>query len=441
MTKNAWQRAAAFVVVGLFLCVSAFAGGQSEPGTTSESAGVTQLELWTFQDLHIQFYKEMAKRWNEANPDRQVSINATAYPYDEMHNQLLVALQSGVGAPDIVDIEISRFPNYLRGTPQLVPMNDKVEPIMGDLVKARYDIYAKDGTYYGLPFHVGATVMYYNMDILGQAGVSPDQINTWDDYIAAGKKVVAATGKPMTTVEVTEQWTFWPLVSQRGSGFVDKNGKVILDNETNINTLEFLHGLIYDSKIAIPTPGGFHHSEEYYGFMNDGGAASVMMPFWYMGRFTDYMPDLKGKIAIRPLPRFTPDGSRSAGMGGTGTVVTKQSKHIELAKDFLAYAKLSEEGNILLWTLLGFDPPRWSVWDDPALKKENKFTDYFQNGTKIFDQVLKVRNEINPVYMSPQIPDIISIIQSEVMYQALADQSKTPRQALTDAANTIRKQQ
>ncbi|TXF96267.1 extracellular solute-binding protein, partial [Lactobacillus delbrueckii subsp. bulgaricus] len=88
-------------------------------------------------------------------------------------------------------------------------------------------------------------------------------------------------------------------------------------------------------------------------------AASVLMPIWYMGRFIDYMPDLKGKIAIRPLPAWKEGGDRSAGLGGTATVVPKQSKHVELAKEFLAFAKGSEEGNKKLWSVLGFDPLRW----------------------------------------------------------------------------------
>ncbi|WP_020613177.1 ABC transporter substrate-binding protein [Sediminispirochaeta bajacaliforniensis] len=421
--------------LALVLVFSVVAGGQGE----SEGVkGGTELELWTFQETHIEFYEQMAKLWNEEYPDRQIELVATAYPYDEMHNQLLVALQSGVGAPDIVDVEIARFPNYLKGVPQFAAMNDKVEPIMDELVKGRFEIYAKDGKYYGLPFHVGALVMYYNMDILNKAGVDPDTIETWDDYVEAGKKVKAATGKPMTTIEVTEQWSFWPLISQRGSDFVDENGKIILDNDINIDTLQFLYDMMHTYNIAIPTPGGFCHSEEYYGFMNNGGAASIAMPFWYMNRFTDYMPDLKGKILIRPCPRFTPTGHRSAGMGGTGTVVTNQADDIELAKDFLAFAKLSKEGNILLWKLLGFDPPRWSVWEDPALHEKNKFTDYYINGTKIFDEVLKVKDEIYPVHMSPAVPDIINVIQSEVMYQVLEDQSKTPREALVDAANQVR---
>jgi arabinosaccharide transport system substrate-binding protein len=435
MGSNGIKRVFILFVLIVVALTAVSAGGQGEDKTAE---GVTELELWTFQELHIEFYERMSELWNKQNPDRQVQISATAYPYDEMHNQLLVALQSGVGAPDIVDIEIARFPNYMRGTPQLVSMNEHVEPLMDQLVQGRFEIYAKDGNYYGMPFHVGAMVMYYNKEILDAAGVNADDIVLWSDYVEAGKKVVAATGKPMTTIEVTEHWSYWPLISQQGSDFVDENGKIILDNDTNIKTMQFLYDMMHTYEIAVPTPGGFHHSEEYYGFMNDGGAASIAMPFWYMNRFTDYMPDLKGKILIRPCPKFTPDGYRSAGMGGTGTAVTNQSENVQLAKDYLAFAKLSEEGNILLWELLGFDPPRWSVWDDPALHKKNKFTNYYVNGTKIFDEVLKVKDEIYPVHMSAAVPDIINIIQSEVMYKVLVDESKTPRQALEDAADQVR---
>ena len=314
-----------------------------------------------------------------------------------MHNKLLVAVQSGVGAPDIADIEISKFPNFLKGDIGLAPLNDVIDPFRDKFVQARLAIYAKDGKNYGLPFHVGASVMYYNMDIMKAAGVDIDKIDTWDDYVKAGQQVVAKTGKPMTTLEITDQWSYWPLITQQKSDFFDPKGNVSLDNATNVKTLQFLQDMIYKSKIAVAAPGGFHHAEQYWGAMNQGSYGSIWMPMWYMGRFTDYMPDLAGKIAIRPLPRWTKDGFRSAGMGGTGTAVMKQSKYLDLAKRFLFFAKGSKQGNIMIWQLLGFDPPRWDVWADPAMSAPNKFTEYFQNGQDVFKMLLTVKDEIYPV--------------------------------------------
>ena len=73
-----------------------------------------KLTLWTFQELHTQLYKEMLESWN-ANPDNpKLDIDMQVYPYDDMHSKLTLALQSGEGAPDIVDIEINQFANSHR---------------------------------------------------------------------------------------------------------------------------------------------------------------------------------------------------------------------------------------------------------------------------------------------------------------------------------------
>lgn len=405
-------------------------------GDSSSGGGETVITFWTFNALHQQFYEEAADRWNEANPDRRVKLEATTFPYEDMHSNLLLAIQSGVGAPDMADIEISKFANYLKGTPQLESLNDIVDPVIDKMVTSRLGIYSKDGTVYGLPTHVGAAVMYYNVDLLAQANVNPDDIKTWDDYFDAGRKVKDATGKWMTTIESSDQWSFWPMIVQQGSDFLDQDGNVILDSAENVKALEFLRSMV-DAEIATATPGGNHHSEEYYGFMAQGNSASVLMPIWYMGRFLEYMPDLQGKIAIRPLPAWNNGGKRSAGMGGTGTVVTTQAKDKQLAKDYLAYVKLSEDGNIKIWTELGFDPPRWDVWDSAEVKAPNKFSDYFGDG--IFDMLLEIRDEIDSPSTSELTPQASDLVRTSIMFSVIEEKSATPEQALQAAAEELRR--
>lgn len=417
------------------------------PGALVFAQAKTDLTLWTFNDTHLAFYKAMEAKWNAANPGKQINIKGEVFPYDDMHNKLLVSLQSGSGAPDISDIEVSKFANYLQGDIQLAPLNDLLAKDMKSFVKARLDLYQKDGKYYGLDFHVGAEIMFYNVEMCKAAGVDIDKIKTWSDYIKAGQKVVAKTGKPMCTIESTEHWSYYPLLSMAGSDVLDKDNKVILDNDVNTKVLQLLKDMIYKYKIAVTAPGGFHHSEQYYGFMNDGGAASLWMPYWYLNRFTDYMPELKGKMAIRPMPIF--DGSpevygvkskyTSTGMGGTGTAVIKTSKNLELAKAFLYYAKGSKEGQIEIWKRLGFDPLRTDVWTDKAVREPNKFTEYYQNGTGLFDVLTKVKDGFNGTVVSGNYPAIIDTVKHKVMFQVLSDQSKTPEQALKDAAAELRK--
>jgi arabinosaccharide transport system substrate-binding protein len=403
-----------------------------------------ELSLWTFQASHATYYDSMVPVWNKANPTKQVSLKCEVFPYDDLHNKLLVALQSGVGAPDLADIEVSKFANYLKGAIQLAPLNDLLDPIKDKFFPSRLALYAKDGKFYGIDFHVGMEVMYYNNEICKEAGVDIDKIKTWSDYIKAGQQVVEKTGIPMCTLETTEHWSVYPLFSMAGSDVMDKNNNITLDNPTNIAVLQMLSDMMFKYKIAVAAPGGFHHSEQYYGFMNDGGAASIWMPLWYMNRFTDYMTDLKGKMAIRPMPIF--DGSvngiksrfLSTGMGGTGTAVTMQSKNIALAKSFLVWVKGSKEANIAIWKQLGFDPMRWDVWTDPAMREPNKFTRYFQNND-IFGMMVAVKNGLNTTNVSGKYPEVIDVLKRNVSYQVLVEKSKTPEQALKDAAAELRK--
>jgi arabinosaccharide transport system substrate-binding protein len=154
-----------------------------------------------------------------------------------------------------------------------------------------------------------------------------------------------------------------------------------------------------------------------------------------MGRFLDNMPDLAGKMLIQPLPAWEEGGFRSAGMGGTGTVVTNQTDHEELAKDFLAYAKISEKANEKLWTILGFDPPRWDVWDNPVFQEDNDFYQFF--GENIFEVLLDVRDEINSINISQYTPSVANEFSTNIFNDVLRQHTHTPEEALKKAQETI----
>jgi arabinosaccharide transport system substrate-binding protein len=387
--------------------------------TVSASAEPAKITFWTFQELHVAFYQEMVKLWNEKYPDRQIELEASALPYDDMHNKLTIALQSGVGAPDLVDIEIGKFANYLKGTPQLVPINRVVEPELGNIVRSRVDIYSKDGNFYGICFHIGAAVIYYNDKLMKEAGIDYTQIKTWDEYHEAGKKFLEVTGKPMGTVETGDPWHLWPLIASQGGDLLDKDGNPNIASPEMEKALAYNQELLKEGILAI-APGSGHHSEEYYGLMNGESFGSVIMPMWYMGRFTDYMPDLKGEIAIEPLPVWEVGQPRSVGLGGTGTCVTNQAKDPELTMDFLAFAKLSKEGGAKIWELMGFDPIRMEVWSMPEVRDTpNKFTDYFVNNP--FDVLMEIKDEIPAIHVAEALPPTMDALKNSVLFRAYED--------------------
>lgn len=406
----------------------------------ANAAEPTTFTFWIFTEAKsdVAFFENAVTLWNAANPDRPVALNAEDFPYEDMHTRLLLALKSGKGAPDFAGIEVSKFPNFVRSGNDihLIPLNDIIDPVKDKFVQARFENYAKDGQYYGIDYHVGATFMFYNKEILDQAGVDVNSIETWTDFVKAGHQVVEKTGKMMFTVESIDTWTMWPIISQRGSDFLDAQGNPTVDDAINISTLQFLSDLVFQEKIAVVAPGGFHYTDQYSDFMNKGGAATVMMPSWFMPRMASTMPALKGKMIVRPLPRWEAGGFRSAGMGGTSTVITDQCKNVGLAKEFLAFAKLSPEGNINIWNILGFDPPRWDIW--PKLKEQppTPVTEFF--GTDLFAVLEEIKDEIRPIHYGDLSPKVKDFYRTDIGYHVFELKDQTPEQALKAVGETLR---
>lgn len=427
------------------LLVSSVAGCNSGPstdsGTTSESGDTstvstpadtegdssaaeeddtaaegTPLELWTFQEVHRQFYESMAEKWNEENPDKPVNLTVSVQPFDDMHNKLTIALQSGEGAPDMCDVEINKFPTYLEGEPQFMDLTSYVDPYRDDIVAARLEVYSKDGVNYGIPTHVGATVAFYDTSILEPAGVDYKEIKTWDDYKEAGLKVVEATGKAMGAAETGGTFIYQAMLAAQDADMTDENGDPALDSEASIKALSTIQDLV-EAGVDQTIPGGSVDGEEGYGAINAGGYATIIRPLWYMSRYPAYMEQIEaGRIGIAPIPVFDEaDFGVSYGGGGTGTVVTVQSENSELAAEWLCWAKLSEEGNRDIWNVLGFDPCNTSLWEDEELTTDesNQFISFFIDNP--FDVLNTIKDDIRTIKSTYAVPTIDDIMTSVVL--------------------------
>ncbi|MGP4038757.1 ABC transporter substrate-binding protein [Gracilibacillus sp. D59] len=411
---------------------------ESNSSDSNDNGGTepTKLTVWSFVESYSDYYKYSAEQWNKQFPDRQIEIEANLLPFSDMWKKLTLSLQSGSGAPDIVDIEINKFANYLQGDIQLEPLNDIINP--DDYISARLNLYEKDGNYYGAPNNLASSVMFYDMDIMNDAGIDPYDIVTWDDYFEAAKVVKEQTGKPMFTVGTSDTTFYQILILQRGSDLIDDEGNLTIANEKNVEQLQLLRDSVYEDEIAIPSPGGGYTEESYFGFMNNHGVASNLMPIWYMDRFVNYMPDLKDKILIRPMPKCNDEECYdSVGLGGTGSAVIKQSEHVELAKEFLQYTKTTKESILGLYTHMGKVPPA-HVYDHEVFKKPTEITEFFLN-----DNVFSVVDEVTKTVVAPNVPadypKAVAAIQ-DALFNVIQNDSMTAEEALEKAEEDVRNQ-
>lgn len=428
--------ASAVVLVGLTAC----GGSDGKAATKKTKDGSTILSLWTFVDLHGEFYEAMAKKWNAQHPDEKVKLDVNVMPYDDMHNKLQLGLNSGKGLPDIVDIELSRYAGFMVGKPALVDLTEAAAPYAQDIVKSQLDEYSKDGHLYGLTTHVGTTLAFYNNELLKAAGIDYTTIKTWDDFKAAGVAYRKKTGKAFGTADSTAMWQEGLLMGQFGGEFV-KDGKVQVDSPEFVKSLSLLKDL-QDAGAISTIPGGQPDTEEAYGEIAKGSYAAFIMPAWFMSRFVDYMPDLAGKIVIAPAPVDPGAKWATVGGGGTGTAVPSAGANTQLAADFISYAKLSKDGNIGIWETLGFDPVNKSLWTDKAVthNPENKFNKYFQNN--LFDVLNPLGETIGNLssFSDPAFPSVNNTMITETLnaiFEKGADIEDTLEQAQSDLENEL----
>ena len=403
-----------------------------------EGDDVTTLNVWTFIENHQDFYTDMAEKWNEENPDRKVKLVLSNMAYDDMHNKLSLALESGEGAPDVVDIELGKFPAFMTGNIGLKDLTDAIAPYKDNVVESRLDLYSKDGKYYGLPTHVGTTVAFYNTEELEAAGIDYTTIKTWDDFKEAGIKYHEATGKTFAAAETTAQWTLNLMLAQKGGSYLKEDGSLDVNNDKMVEVLQCMKDM-QDAGALATIAGGQPDNEEAYPLYNSGDVAAAIMPFWQKSRYTSYMTDLSGKVAIAAPPVFGDnDAVKTIGGGGTGTAVVASGENADLAADVFAFIKLSDEANVEVWNVLGFDPVNTEVWTQTDITEnpDNQYVKYFN--TKPFDALLDVQDNIGLLdcYTDEKMPSINNVFTTQTLND-IFESDVDVKEALDEAQDTL----
>lgn len=409
-----------------------FAGGKGEQaGTVS-----TELTFDTFVADHQNYYEIMAEEFNKEYPDAKLVLKMTVSPTAQLHDKLTMSLAAGTGAPDIFDMNIQWSGTFLKQNPQYFHELDDIVAKYKDVMHpARIKTFTgPKGHVLGLPTHVGAGVMYYNREMFEQVGVDFNDIKMWQEWVEIGKRLTKADqGIWMSANQNVIPREFSLLTMQNGGYLINPQGKITVDEKPAVEALQFIHDNVRVHKISVIAPNGDFHDPNFYPMMSANKIYSLPYAQWYMIRFKAFMPDLKGKIAVRPLPLWRANGITSATMGGTGTVITKQCKNVELAKKFLEFSKLTYDANVKIWTIFGLDPPRMDVYDDPKLMEPDP---YFNNES-VMKELKKAMTKLIAIPIWPQFTELWMKLGRESVFNVL-EGTKTPAQALKEAADEVR---
>lgn len=186
--------------------------------------------------------KSMIDAFNESHDDIQITPTTLEWgtPY---YTKVQTSVATGQG-PDVMTYHLSRFPLGLeQGV--LSPITDEelasVDLSKDDYPESLVEAATFDGEMYGVPLDVHSIVLYYNKDILREAGLLgeddlPTGLDGIDNFNAALATIAETGVLPLSLSNTADSGTIWrlfyTLLSQQG-GQVVEGDEVVLDDAAN----------------------------------------------------------------------------------------------------------------------------------------------------------------------------------------------------------------
>jgi arabinosaccharide transport system substrate-binding protein len=430
LTRRGFLKASGGALAGAYVLGLAGCGGGEEGGS-----GDNTLEFWAFDDGRADLARAAieTQEWKDAHGN--VEVNFRIFPYEQMHDKLLTSLVSGKGAPDVADVEISRFSNFIKGDElPFVDLTDRIGDDINDVYKpAATDPWTWQNKIYGVGNELNTCVLAYRADVMEETGVQTP-FETWDEVIEAGQ-AVSNDERKMFALHDIAFGDHYMLSQSSGTTYFDENGEYIGDNEKSVGALQFLHDMVYDSGIAGIAPvvaNDNWYPPQYRAAFRAEKFIALFGPPWHVSfLFTD-VPEQSGKWSVQKLPSGLGAGLPTANFGGTGQCVTTQSQNVDAAYDLVRISNLTTEGVMADFKARTAYPAYKPAYDEPALQKPNE---YF-GGEKIGELYSELAPELPPFNQSTVWGQATEALVREAITPVMQDKMDA-KTALTELRDTI----
>jgi raffinose/stachyose/melibiose transport system substrate-binding protein len=186
---------------------------------TAAAADVTVRVLHVEQNPQASgFWNDIARRYMAEHPGVKVELQ---YLENEAYKKKLTTL---LQSPDRPNIIYSWGGGVLREQVRAGVIEDLSSAMTADwrqrFIPAAIQAYTLDGKVYGVPMLVSQVGFFYNRDLFAKAGVDAGAIKTWDELLAAVKKLKAAGVTPII-VGGADKWPihfYWTHLAMRNGG-------------------------------------------------------------------------------------------------------------------------------------------------------------------------------------------------------------------------------
>ena len=399
-------------------------------GSAPAFAQSGEITIWSW-NVAASSLKATIEGFNKQFPDVKVTVQdlGNQPTYDK---SIAGCAAGGEGLPDIVTIENGEAENYWSQFPDCFVDLHTLGYTAEDQAKfpdfKRTELEVEDKAY-AMPWDSGPVAMYYRRDFYEKAGVDPASIKTWDDFIAAGKKIQEANpGVTMTNADFNGDSEFFRMIAnEQGCAYFAADGQSITVNQPGC--------VASMTKIKEMKDAGIITSADWGTKITNNTAdkvASQMYGGWYEGTIRTESPDGSGKWGVYLMPSLTADGPRAANLGGSSLAITSVSNNKEAAYAYLKYALATNEGQIAMLKGFGLVPSLISALDDPYVSEGQPYW----GGQAVWKDILGTLPKVVPSRGTPFQSDAEIIVRA-VQTKYLGGGYPDAKAALDDAASQI----
>ena len=284
------------------------------------------VEVWAW-NISAKSLDALVPDFNRKYPNLKMHVNMDGA---SLGSRFLLSLASDVGAPDISQLERVDVPRY-SATGRLADLTPVAAKYQQMFPSSAWKDCTRNGHVYAIPWDVGPCAVFYKRDIFKRYNIDPNSIETWDDYIAAGRKIVALS-KGQTKMLPLDIST--PGTASIFDVLIQENGGQVFDNEGRIaiNSPECLHALdvISSMKRSGICADVKNWSQEFMAGLKGDTIATYPAAVWFGGTIKDTVKDYAGEAkrwGVFRLPAIDRGGLRTSSQGGSVLVIPDQCKH------------------------------------------------------------------------------------------------------------------
>jgi lactose/L-arabinose transport system substrate-binding protein len=417
------------------LLFSLFAISCSSAATANKTASTDpappHITIWAW-DIAAKGLQDTVQAFHAKYPNVKVTI--IDIPWGEVEAEVPSLITKGKsGLPDIIAVGespvladwLNRYPTAFVNLAQF-----GAAKYAKQFDSNKWNLVQSGTKVFGLPWDSAPVGLFYRKDILENAGIDLDQIQTWDDWYQAGIKLKAATNgkmKLMTGVTSKTDDLYMYMLQQQGLSIFDAKGQISISNPKSIKTLSLLQKMV-KSGIIYDTPNG--KPDILYAAKQEK-AASLLEGVWFTGLFADQLPEQKGKWRVMMPPSFEPNLIQSGNIGGSFLVVSKTSKYPKIAYSFIENALATTHGQLAMFKHYSLFPSYMPSYQDASL---NQPVQYF-GGQPIWRLFAEAAANIPPVNYTKDYKQSLDIVAKAI--EPVLSGNADPKTALYQAATQI----